>query len=142
MGQLPILPQPKGNRWRFLKYGAIRFHFVCEAVVGPPFFSRERERKVSQSWPIVHLRKPVVPHHLCLRRDVVAAPWRLSTKQKLGESLCRTASQHRAPSSQPCCGHAASEEFWDCLRLGLGQGGEELGSFGRPSASTHIAGVL
>ena len=29
---------------------------------------------------------------------------------------------------------AASEEFWDCLRLGLGQGGEELGSFGRPSA--------
>ena len=58
----------------------------------------------------------------------------LPTKQRLGESLRRHASQHRAPSSQPCCGHAASEEFWDCLRLGLGQGGEELSSFGRPSA--------
>ena len=75
------------------------------------FFSR-REGKVSQRGQSSrNSRKPVVPHHLRLRRDVVAAPWRLPTKQRLGESLRRTASQHRAPSSQPCCGHTAPEEF-------------------------------
>ena len=39
------------------------------------------------------------------------SPWRLSTKQRLGESLRRTASQHRALSY--ACGHTASEDFWD-----------------------------
>ena len=80
----------------------------------PPFFlffEKTYEINVSQDRCAKDSRKPVIPHHLCLRRDVVTEPQRLTTKKRLGKSLRCTASQHGAPSAQTSCRHAASEEF-------------------------------
>ena len=38
--------------------------------------------------------------------------------RECGEGLRRTANQHRAPSSQPCCGHTAPEELRGRLQAG------------------------